>query len=328
MIKKEYFNRIYMPEEDNDKKYRKDFEKAVNDYADEKKKNNVGSGVNEKANAETEAKTKLKNELDDLKSEYEKKTERTFGGVTIKDYEPEKFEGKTDEEIRGDAENKYIPAAEREKDTLYIKKQNAIDKLASGISDAEREKNQKIDKLESDYANDFENVKNSAVKRGLGRSSILDGQLESLAEGLESDKSDAYETAENKKDKIKNNIASIREELYNAIKNLDDETAEKVKSEVDKLTAQREKEREQTEQRNQKKKEAYDKQVAESEKNGVKYDEKLTDEYSDYYGGKFKKLFSYYKKMGAKGKDEVVKDKDFIVDNIDENGYNLLLSYM
>lgn len=328
MIKKEYFNRIYMPEEDNDKKYRKDFEKAVNDYADEKKKNNVGSGVNEKANAETEAKTKLKNELDDLKSEYEKKTERTFGGVTIKDYEPEKFEGKTDEEIRGDAENKYIPAAEREKDTLYMKKQNAIDKLASGISDAEREKNQKIDKLESDYANDFENVKNSAVKRGLGRSSILDGQLESLAEGLKSDKSDAYETAENKKDKIKNNIASIREELYNAIKNLDDETAEKVKSEVDKLTAQREKEREQTEQRNQKKKEAYDKQVAESEKNGVKYDEKLTDEYSDYYGEKFKKLFSYYKKMGAKGKDEVVKDKDFIVDNIDENGYNLLLSYM
>ena len=32
--------------------------------------------------------------------------------------------------------------------------------------------------------------------------------------------------------------------------------------------------------------------------------------------------------MGAKGKDEVVNDKDFIVENIDEDGYKLLLGYM
>lgn len=327
MIKKEYFKRIYMPDADSDKKYENDFEKAVNDYADEKR-NGYGSGVNKTTSTESDAKTKLKNELNDLKSEYEKVTERTFGGVTIKDYEPEVFEGKTDDEIYSDAENKYIPAAEREKNTLVMKKQNAIDKLAVGIGDAEREKNEKIGKLESDYVDDFESVKNSAVKRGLGRSSILNGELESLAEGLENDKNDAYDTAEYKKNKIRSNIAGIKEELYNAIKNLDDETTEKVKNEVDKLTAQREKEREQTEQRNQKNKEAYDKQIAESEKNGVKYDEKLTDEYSAYYGEKFKKLFSYYKKMGSKGKDEVVKDKSFIVDNLDENGYKLLLSYM
>ncbi len=327
MVKKEYFKRIYQSDVDSDKKYEKDFEKAVNDYAEAKKKG-YASGVNETAKTELDEKTKLKNELNDLKSEYDKVTERTFGGVTIKDYEPEIFDGKTDDEIHADAENKYVPAAEREKNTLWQKKQNAIDKLATGISDAEREKNEKIDKLESDYASDFENVKNSAVKRGLGRSSILEGQLEGLAEELENNKNDANDTAEIKKDKIKNNIESIREELYNAIKNLDDETAEKVKNEVDKLTAQREKEREQTEQRNRTKKEAYDKQVKESEKNGVKYDEKLTDEYSDYYGEKFKKLFSYYKKLGANGKDEVVKDKSFIVDNIDEDGYNLLLSYM
>ncbi len=326
MVKKEYLKRIYQ-DGDGEKKYEKDFEKAVNDYAEAKKKG-YASGVNETAKTEPDAKTKLKNELNDLKSEYDKVTERTFGGVTIKDYEPEIFDGKTDDEIHSDAENKYIPAAEREKNTLWQKKQNAIDKLAVGISDAEREKSEKIDKLESDYASDFENVKNSAVKRGLGRSSILEGQLEGLAEELENNKNDAYDTAETKKDKIKSNIANIREELYNAIKNLDDETAEKVKNEVDRITAQREKEREQTEQRNLKKKEAYDKQIKESEKNGVKYDEKLTDEYSDYYGEKFRKLFSYYKKMGAKGKDEVVKDKNFIVDNIDEKGYNLLLSYM
>ena len=183
MVKKEYFKRIYQSDVDSDKKYEKDFEKAVNDYAEAKKKG-YASGVNETAKTELDEKTKLKNELNDLKSEYDKVTERTFGGVTIKDYEPEIFDGKTDDEIHADAENKYVPAAEREKNTLWQKKQNAIDKLATGISDAEREKNEKIDKLESDYASDFENVKNSAVKRGLGRSSILEGQLEGLAEEL------------------------------------------------------------------------------------------------------------------------------------------------
>lgn len=328
MLKKNYYQRIYMPDEDGDKNYAKNFEAAVKDYAKDKKKKVQGPGVNDKANSETDAKTKLKNELNDLKSDYEKITERTFGGVTIKDYEPEIFDGKTDEEIRSDAENKYLPAAEREKESLVRKKNNSIDKLAAGIGDAEHEKNEKIDKLESDYADDFEKVKNSAVKRGLARSSILDGELSGLAEGLENDKNDAEETAENKKDKIRNNIAATKEELYYAIRDLDEETAEKIKNEINKLTSAREKEREQTEQRNRKKKEAYDKQVAASEKNGVKYDEKLTDEYSAYYGEKFKKLFSYYKKMGAKGKDEVIKDKDFIVENIDEDGYKLLLGYM
>ena len=95
MLKKDYYQRIYMPDEDGDKNYAKNFEAAVKDYAKDKKKKVQGSGVNDKANTETDAKTKLKNELNDLKSDYEKITERTFGGVTIKDYEPEIFDGKT-----------------------------------------------------------------------------------------------------------------------------------------------------------------------------------------------------------------------------------------
>ena len=340
--KKDYLIAAGIVEDDSkngDKKFETAFETAVNETYG-KKKNSATAQSDKTAAAtgktvalsdsgeKTDAKSKLQSELDDMTNEYEKLTERTFDGVKIKDYEPKVFDGKTDEEIKEEAEGKYNPSAEREKGDLKRKSQKKIVDLNEKIGDAETEKNQKIEKLDSDYADDYEVMKNSAVKRGLGRSSIFDGEAEGLAEKLSDDKQSAAADAEAEKRKIRRDISDVKDELYYAIKNLDDETAEKIKAEVEKLTEKRDKEKAAVDEYNRVQKEKHDEQIKESEANGVKYDEKLTEEYAAYYAGKFKKLFKFYKGFGSRGAEEVKKDRDFIVKNLDEAGYENLLNYM
>lgn len=333
--KKIYLKAAGIAEDDSaneEKKFEQAFETALDKSINSKKKTaaNTGSGTGTavRSAADTDAKSKLQSELDDMKNDYEKLTERTFDGVKIKDYEPKVYDGKTDDEIKKEADEKFTPSAEREKGDLKRKSQRSIDKLTEKISEAEDEKNRKINKLDSDYADDYELVKNSAVKRGLGRSSILDGEMDGLAEQLADDKQSAVTDAENEKRKIRRDISDVKEELYYAIKNLDEETAEKVRAEIEKLTEKRDKEKAAVDEYNRVQKEKYDEKVKESEANGVKYDEKLTEEYAQYYANKFKKLFKYYKGFGKNGADEVKKDKDFIVANLDEAGYENLLAYM
>ena len=108
---RDFLNLAGIADEDNETQY-KNFEKTVTkalknvfgkDPAKDAAKNVAKDASAAVLNAE-DPKTKLKNELDDLKKDYENNKEHTFGGVTIKDYEPKKFDGKTDEENRAEAE--------------------------------------------------------------------------------------------------------------------------------------------------------------------------------------------------------------------------------
>ena len=106
------------------------------------------------------------------------------------------------------------------------------------------------------------------------------------------------------------------------------ETAEKIKAEIEKVTEKRDAEKAKVDEYNRAQKEKYDAQIKASEANGVKYDEKLTKEYAAYYGNKFRALYKYYVGLGEKAAEQAVKDKAFIVENLDENGYNTLLKYL
>ena len=273
-------------------------------------------------------KTELQNELDNLKKDYENNKEHTFGGVTIKDYEPKDFNGKTDEEIRKEATDKYEPALSREKEDLTEKNNVSVRKLADEITKAETDKKDKLAKLDSDYADKYETVKNSMVKRGMGRSSVFGGEAEALKNALDAGKTSVNESAEDKKKTLRQNIDDANDELYRKIKNLDAETAEKIKAEIEKVTEKRDAEKAKVDEYNRAQKEKYDAQIKASEANGVKYDEKLTKEYAAYYGNKFRVLYKYYVGLGEKAAEQAVKDKAFIVENLDENGYNTLLKYL
>ncbi|MCI6733560.1 MAG: hypothetical protein PUI31_02755 [Clostridia bacterium] len=332
---RDFLNLAGIADEDNETQY-KNFEKTVTkalknvfgkDPAKDAAKNVAKDASAAVLNAE-DPKTKLKNELDDLKKDYENNKEHTFGGVTIKDYEPKKFDGKTDEEIKKETTDKYEPALSREKEDLKAKNNVSIRKLAEEITKAENDKKDKLAKLNSDYADEYETVKNAMVKRGLGRSSIFNGAAEGLENALETGKASVREDAEDKKRTLRQNIADANDELYRKIKNLDAETAEKIKAEIEKATEKRDAEKAKVDEYNRVQKEKYDAQIKASEANGVKYDEKLTKEYAAYYGSKFKALYKYYTGLGEKAAEQAAKDKAFIIENLDEDGYNTLLRYL
>ncbi len=311
-------------DEDNETQY-KNFEKTVTKALKTTFGKEAAESDEPTAASAEDPKTKLKNELDDLKKDYENNKERTFGGAEMKDYEPATFDGKTDEEIKKEATDKYEPALNRKKEELTAKNRISVRKLADEITKAENEKNDKLASLDSDYADEYETVKNSLVKKGLGRSSIFDGEAEGLANALETGKASVREAAEDKKRSLKQDIDDANEELYRKIKNLDAETAEKIKAEIEKATEKRDAEKAEVDEYNRAQKEKYD---AQQESNGVKYDEKLTEEYAAYYGNKFRALYKYYAGLGEKAAEQAAKDKAFIVENLDENGYNTLLKYL
>lgn len=321
---------------DKEKKAR-DFEKMVEDAlknAVRGRKTTENVGKTDKPDddggkiVENEKKTQLETDLDDMKKEYDGKKKYTFGDTTIKKFTPKEFDGKTDEEISAEANEKYAPKAEREKSELERKSRKAADKLEKSLPDVDDAKEKTIEKLMKELENDYEQAKNSAVKRGIGRSSIFSGQTEALTDGFYADKAETERSAANKKQKIADEIADIKDELYYAIKNLDEETAEKIANEVRSLTEKRDAERKRVDDYNKEQEEKYLEKIEESEQNGVKFDEKLTDEYAEYYGNKFKRILKYYKGFGSDALKEAEKDKDFIVSHLDEDGYKNLLKYL
>ena len=318
-------------------KQARDFEKMVEDalktaVRDRKNTENDGgtgkSGEDGGNIVENEKKNQLETELDDMKKDYDGKKKYTFGDTTIKKFTPKEYDGKTDEEISSEANEKYTPKAEREKRELERKSQKAADKLEKSLPDVDDAKEKALEKLLRELENDYEQAKNSAVKRGIGRSSILSGQTEALADGFYADKAQTEQSAAKKKQKIADEIADIKDELYYAIKNLDEETAEKIANEVRSLTEKRDAEKKKVDDYNKEQEEKYLEKIEESEKNGVKFDEKLTDEYAEYYGNKFKRILGYYKEFGDDAFKEAEKDKDFIVSHLDEDGYKNLLEYL
>ncbi len=331
---RDFLKAIGIADEDNETKEKnlmQKFTDAVSDYFRRNKNDGKTSENQNGANvAETdgEAKTKLKNELDDLNTKYANNKKHTFGGVTIDDYEPKEYDGKTDEQIRNEAAGKYRSDYNGKKNELMQKSEASVRKKTAELNDADEENAEKKAELDSAYFNDYETAKNSAVKRGLGRSSILEGVLDNLGESLENDKAEADENTETKKRKIKNEIADVKNELYVKIKNLDDDIADKVNDEIERLTEIRNKEKAKVDSYNEAQKKKRDEKIKAAEANGVKYDEKLTKEYAEYYGDKFNAIYSYYVGLGKKAREEAVKDKDFIVQNLDEAGYKNLLNYL
>lgn len=149
---------------DKEKKAR-DFEKMVEDAlknAVRGRKTTENGGKTDKPDddggkiVENEKKTQLETDLDDMKKEYDGKKKYTFGDTTIKKFTPKEFDGKTDEEISAEANEKYAPKAEREKSELERKSRKAADKLEKSLPDVDDAKEKTIEKLMKELENDYE----------------------------------------------------------------------------------------------------------------------------------------------------------------------------
>ena len=292
----------------------------LNDYqkANEKKKKY------EETNGD---KNELVQKLDKIQKDYESQEYYTYGGEKIKKLKPETYEGKTDEQIKAEAEKAYKPSYESEKkqaETDYEEKKAEADKE---YEKSEKTAAEKAEKALNDYAAETENAKNDAVKRGLSRSSIIGGLIDEIEKSKaeyqkneESAKADRKEAAETEKDELEEAFLKDLEKIRSKNEN---NVAKYVKT----ATAEREKEAEAVKKRNEsnesKQKKAFEKLGVED---GV-LDETLTDEYISAYAEKFKTLLDYYKTQADKTK-KLADDKAFVESYIGKDGYEYLKKFV
>lgn len=292
----------------------------LNDYqkANEKKKKY------EETNGD---KNELVQKLDKIQKDYESQEYYTYGGEKIKKLKPETYGGKTDEQIKAEAEKAYKPSYESEKkqaETDYEEKKAEADKE---YEKSEKTAAEKAEKALNDYAAETENAKNDAVKRGLSRSSIIGGLIDEIEKSKaeyqkneESAKADRKEAAETEKDELEEAFLKDLEKIRSKNEN---NVAKYVKT----ATAEREKEAEAVKKRNEsnesKQKKAFEKLGFED---GV-LDETLTDEYISAYAEKFKTLLDYYKTQADKTK-KLADDKAFVESYIGKDGYEYLKKFV
>lgn len=292
----------------------------LNDYqkANEKKKKY------EETNGD---KNELVQKLDKIQKDYESQEYYTYGGEKIKKLKPETYEGKTDEQIKAEAEKAYKPSYETEKkqaETDYEEKKAEADKE---YEKSEKTAAEKAEKALNDYAAETENAKNDAVKRGLSRSSIIGGLIDEIEKSKaeyqkneESAKADRKEAAETGKDELEEAFLKDLEKIRSKNEN---NVAKYVKT----ATAEREKEAEAVKKRNESN-ESKQKKVFEELgfEDGV-LDETLTDEYISAYAEKFKTLLDYYKTQADKTK-KLADDKAFVESYIGKDGYEYLKKFV
>ena len=292
----------------------------LNDYqkASEKRKKD------EETNGD---KNELVQKLDKIQKDYESQEYYTYGGEKIKKLKPETYEGKTDEQIKAEAEKAYKPSYESEKkqaETDYEEKKAEADKE---YEKSEKTAAEKAEKALNDYAAETENAKNDAVKRGLSRSSIIGGLIDEIEKSKveyqkneESAKADRKEAAETEKDELEEAFLKDLEKIRSRNEN-------NVAKYVNAATKEREKEAEAVKKRNEsnesKQKKAFEKLGFED---GV-LDETLTDEYVSAYAEKFKTLLDYYKSQADKTK-KLADDKTFVESNIGKDGYEYLKKFV
>ena len=185
----------------------------------------------------------IKNELD-----YYMKQLDTYNGKTIDEiardkYQPEKqaLDLTTDDELYEKAKA-YADSYKAEKQT---KLQNSADSEVNKFNEQAKNIQEKSDETQKAIKNKYEqNVfdsKNSAIKNGIGRSSIIENIIsdyqnkrdEQFSENLKSTKSDI--------DAINENIKKVEENLGVALKNLDMETAVRLNDELYALKSARDK---------------------------------------------------------------------------------------
>lgn len=292
----------------------------LNDYqkANEKKKNDDET---------SEDKNELVRKLDKIQKDYESQEYYTYGGEKIKKFRPETYEGKTDEQIRAEAEKAYKPSYENEKkqaENDYEEKKADADKE---YEKSEKAAAEKAEKTLNEYAAETENAKNGAVKRGLSRSSIIGGLIDEIekskAEYQKNEgaaKADRKETAETEKDELEQ---AFLKDLEKIRARKEDNVSKYVKT----ATADREREAETVKKRNKnnesRQKKAFEKLGFED---GI-LDETLTDEYISAYAEKFKTLLDYYKTQTDKAK-KLSEDKAFVESYIGKDGYEYLKKFV
>ncbi len=214
-----------------------------------------------------------------------------YEGKTVDDLAREKYQSeyakpdeRSDEELKAIAQN-FANAFKQEKQTeLTQKAEDAVNKLEKQKTEAILDANERVQKVEKERKNNATQSKNSAIKKGVARSSIIANLLKQHdSEALQRSKDIRQKESAALTD-INNQITTLEEGLKGALTALDMQSAVKLNEQLTKLKEERNKINEKAAIQNAK----VDKKIQEYAKELVKTEEgKAIKELVENKGGKY-----------------------------------------
>jgi len=289
---------------------------------------NGSTGKPETENTVVDYKKKtLLDQIQKINDEYDSATGMTFNGVTIPKVEEKVYKMPTEEQIKAIVSQEVSPTYDVQKEHVKQQGEAQTAQLKEQLDELEEAVKKSMSQLKKSYGQAKENASNEALKRGLGRSSIILNQLQDLEKGEISSLEELIERNEEDKAEVNEEIRTLTQNIMSSLSGIDEKKAAEIAKGVRELTKEYQKEQEEVLEYNNKLKAEQSKLLAELIKDGITPDEKSSEEYIKMISSKTKALFSYYATFGKKAVEEIEKDADFIKDELGAKGYNNLKQY-
>ncbi len=184
-----------------------------------------------------------KNELDYYLKQLNAYNGKTIDEIVRDKYQPEKqpLDETTDDELYSRAKA-YADSYKAEKQT---KLQNTADTNANKLREESQKVQQKSGDVEKAIQNKYEqeviDSKNSAIKRGIARSSIIENLLSEHQTKKDELSKENFQATKAELDSINQKIKKVEDDLSVALQNLDMETAVRLNDELASLKSSRDK---------------------------------------------------------------------------------------
>ncbi|MBR2337271.1 MAG: hypothetical protein IKA61_04950 [Clostridia bacterium] len=279
------------------------------------------------AEEESEEKKKLKEKLGEIDSEYKSAPNRTYNGIAVPNVEEKTYEMPSDEQVAKKADEEISPLYDAKIQSLNSESEFQRESVENEKDELYQRAEQSLKELKKTYDKARENTSDEAIKRGLARSSIILNQLKDL----ENSEINATGGILSQRDKdlsaLSKKIDEIKLKLLNDTNVLNEERAKEINERLEELLEKYRAEEKEVIEYNNKLKAQKAETLAKLKSAGIIANETNSEEYANMIAKKTKALYSYYFAFGKNALDEIKKDRQFIIENVGEKGYDSLVRY-
>ena len=244
-------------------------------------------------------KDNLKSQIDEITKAYEKSNYRTYDGYKVPVYKKTDYSAMTDDEIKEYAKN-LLEEKQNKEVNDYIAK---TDSLKTGYEDDKKNAAETAEKQKGNLVSEYDAAKqsaeNQALKRGLGRSSVITKQLENYDNSKISDLKSVDSDLSEKISETDEKIDSLEKEKTEALDNYKISQAAELQTEIDNLKTANDKKVAEAEKYNNELAEKESESMNSLKEKGIDTDEKYSDEYKKAASDKVKAILNYYGTMSA-----------------------------
>ncbi len=169
-----------------------------------------------------------------------------YKGKTIDDLAKEKYGSeyldkdlRSDEELYGQAKSHADSITQEKVNAKVEKSEKELGELASTDQKVRTEERESLDEIDRSYGEKKSQSKNSAIKSGIARSSIIENLLKAHESERQTQKSAIKSSAQRDLDEIAEKIKIVEEGLKTSLKNYDMQNAVLLNDELTKLKTER-----------------------------------------------------------------------------------------